>query len=133
MYSKKHLCIIDDDKIYQFTIKKTLELKKAFSRLSFFDDGLEAINYLKKNLGDSQELPDIILLDLKMPRMDGWSFLEEFITLNPALGKKIELLLVTSSIDYRDKERALSYSQVSDFRVKPITYKEMEDILMDVA
>lgn len=133
MNSKKHLCIIDDDKIYQFTIKKTLELKQAFRRLSFFDDGLEAIDYIKKHLDDVRELPDIILLDLKMPRMDGWSFLEEFLTLVPSCAKNIELFLVTSSIDYRDKERALGYSHVSDFRVKPVTYEEMENILMDIA
>lgn len=132
MNSKKHLCIIDDDKIYQFTIRKTLELKQAFRRLSFFDDGLEAIEYIKKHLSDASELPDIILLDIKMPRMDGWSFLEEFITIKPALPKDIELFLVTSSIDFRDKERALGYTQVNDFRVKPVTFEEMEGILMDL-
>ncbi|WP_417608863.1 response regulator [Owenweeksia hongkongensis] len=133
MNSKKHLCIIDDDKIYQFTIKKTLELKQNFGRLSCFDDGLAAINYIKDNLDNQTEIPDIILLDIKMPRMNGWDFLEEFLTIKPLIKKELDLFLVTSSIDYRDRERALDYSEISKFRVKPISYKEMEHILMEVA
>lgn len=133
MNSKKHLCIIDDDKIYQFTIKKTLELKRAFDKLSFFDDGLSAINYIKDNLNDQSEIPDIILLDIKMPNMNGWDFLEEFMAIKPLIKKELDLFLVTSSIDYRDRERAQEYSHISEFKVKPISYKEMEHILMDIA
>lgn len=133
MNSKKHLCIIDDDKIYQFTIKKTLELKQAFDRLSFFDDGLAAINFIKDNLRDQSEIPDIILLDIKMPNMNGWDFLEEFLAIKPLINKDLDLFLVTSSIDYRDRERAQDYSHISEFKVKPISYQEMEHILMDLA
>src|SRR5690606_12686730 len=121
MNSKKHLCIIDDDKIYQFTIKKTLELKQAFDKLSFFDDGLAAINFIKENLKDQSEIPDIILLDIKMPMMNGWDFLEEFLAIKPLIHKKLDIFLVTSSIDYRDRERAREYSHISDFKIKPIS------------
>lgn len=133
MNSKKHLCIIDDDQIYQFTIRKTLELKQAFDKLSCFDDGLSAINFIKDNLKDQSKIPDIILLDIKMPKMNGWGFLEEFLTIKPLIKKQINLFLVTSSIDYRDRERAREYSYISEFKVKPISYEEMEHILMEIA
>lgn len=53
-----------------------------------FGNGLDAINFLKQNYGNPELLPEIIFLDLSMPVMDGWQFLEEYIKLNPQIGKK---------------------------------------------
>lgn len=133
MTGKKHLCVIDDDKVYQFTIKKTLEHKNTFSRVSFFNDGKEGINYIKDRINSETDLPDIILLDINMPVLDGWGFMEEFMAIRSQLAKPVYVYLVTSSIDYQDRERAKTYSDVSDFKIKPITYEELEYTLWQIA
>lgn len=133
MRDKKHLCVIDDDQVYQFTIKKTLEHKDTFSRVSFFNDGKEGISFIKTEIHNSSHLPDIILLDINMPVLDGWGFMEEFMSIRDQLAKPVQIYLVTSSIDARDRERAKRYSDVSDFKIKPITYEELALTLWELA
>ncbi len=133
MNEKKHLCVIDDDQVYQFTIKKTLEHRNTFSRVSFFNDGKEGIDFLKGEINSASDLPDVILLDLNMPVLDGWGFMEEFMAIKDQLAKPVHIYLVTSSIDFRDRERAKNYSEVSDFKIKPITYEELSLTLWELA
>jgi len=91
-----------------------------------FSNGSEAISHLKKVLKENLRLPDIILLDLNMPVMDGWQFLDEFKNIN--FGKKITVYIVSSSIDPHDHVRAKEYTSVSSFLVKPITRVELEAV-----
>ena len=63
----------------------------------------------------------MIFLDLFMPVMNGWNFLEEYILLKPYLKKKITIYIISSSIDPVDIKRAKSISEVSDYIIKPIT------------
>ncbi len=117
--------IVDDDKIYRYTTEKYIELLKLASRVKSYADGEEAINSIKANIGDSDNLPDIILLDVNMPIMDGWDFIEEYLQLNPDLPKNITLYMVSSSIDERDRERASRINEVSDYIVKPVTEDQL--------
>ena len=73
-------------------------------------------------------LPDIIFLDLNMPVMDGWEFLNEFLKIKNNLNKKITLYVVSSSIDPRDLERVKSFNMVTDYLIKPIELKKFEKI-----
>lgn len=127
--------LVDDDKLFVFLTKKTIEATKAEGTVEFstqikeFGDGQEAIDYLKEISGNRELLPDIILLDLSMPVMDGWEFLEEYILLEPNIGKKIKLFIFTSSISPHDMERAKNISVVSDFIVKPLLKEKYAELL----
>lgn len=124
-------CIIDDDKIYVNLVKKIIEIKKLSENLIIFKNGKEALDYFKdimENVTDEDKLPDIIFLDLNMPVMDGWEFLNEFIKIKNNLNKKITLYVVSSSIDPRDLERAKSFNLVTDYLIKPIELKKFEKI-----
>ncbi|MEQ8534886.1 MAG: response regulator, partial [Imperialibacter sp.] len=77
----------------------------------------------------SDELPDVILLDINMPVMDGWQFLDEFVKIKPLIKKKITIYMVSSSIDEADLERAKTYEEVSDFIVKPVKAEDLEKML----
>lgn len=72
-------CVIDDDPIFVFGIKKIMEVIGFCKSLMVFRDGSEALNNLKAIISAKEKLPDVILLDLNMPILDGWQFLEEFV------------------------------------------------------
>ncbi|MEQ8414356.1 MAG: response regulator [Imperialibacter sp.] len=122
-------CIIDDDQIYVFGLKKLIDFHKYSKNLLVFKNGAEAIKYMKPLITSSDELPDVILLDINMPVMDGWQFLDEFVKIKPLIKKKITIYMVSSSIDEADLERAKTYEEVSDFIVKPVKAEDLEKML----
>jgi CheY-like chemotaxis protein len=124
------ICVIDDDSVYQFTITRTIQTHQLAKKILVFSDGEQAINFLIDNIFNSENLPDIIFLDINMPIMDGWQFLEEYVTLKPNLSKKITVFMISSSVDPTDLERAKKISEVSDYIVKPITPEALKEIIL---
>lgn len=126
-------CIIDDDRIYVNLVKKIIEAKHLCENLLIFRDGKEALKYFETILCNLEEgnIPEIIFLDLNMPVMDGWQFLESFTQIKNKLGKVITLYIVSSSINPVDIERAKGINSVKDYIIKPISIKELENIFLD--
>lgn len=122
------VALIDDDEIVKFIGSKVIESSNLVNRIKTFSNGEEAINFLKSNSKNLDLLPEIILLDLNMPIMDGFEFLEKYIMLKPKLGKKIAIYVVSSSISPTDTERINQISEVSDYIIKPITKEKFEKI-----
>lgn len=123
-------CIIDDDSVYVNLVKKIIETKKLCENLIVFNDGKQSIDYfeaLLQNL-DADNIPEIIFLDLNMPIMDGWEFLERFTKIKNKFGKVITLYVVSSSINPLDINRAKSLSSVEDYLIKPVNINELENI-----
>ncbi|WP_452228137.1 MULTISPECIES: response regulator [unclassified Lacinutrix] len=124
-----NFCIVDDDDIYQFTIKKTIKALNLAQNIIAFSDGEEALNFMIANLNNDEELPDVILLDINMPIMDGFQFMEEYIKIKPKLGKKITIYMVSSSVDIADLGRAKKISEISDYIIKPIRKAKIKEII----
>jgi len=126
----ENVCIIDDDLIYQYLAKEEIEYTNLVGKVMFFDDGEKAIHFITSALDkdDIAALPDVIFLDINMPIMDGWEFLEAYLLLKPRIGKNIVIYVVSSSIDMRDLDRARSISAVSDYIIKPISNKRLVSI-----
>ena len=128
----KTLTLIDDDNIFVFLTKKTIQLTNLVDLIKVFENGLDAINYLKENRDNPEVLPEIILLDLSMPIMNGWQFLEEFTKINSSIGKKITIYICSSSISHDDISRAKSISEVSDYIIKPVTKDKLIDLIKNL-
>ena len=88
---------------------------------------------MKKVQASNTALPDIILLDINMPVMDGWQFMELFALLNPTLSKKIDVYMVSSSINKADIKRAKAITDISDFIVKPLDARSLGNIFKQAA
>lgn len=127
--SKEIICLIDDDKVYQYTATKSLKATNVVRQVLVFNDGEEGYNYLVDNLNSRDNLPDIIFLDINMPYMDGWEFMAEFIKLQPKLSKTITIYMVSSSVQKEDIERAEELELISDYIIKPITTQRFKEIL----
>jgi CheY-like chemotaxis protein len=131
-YTVGRIFLIDDDPIYVFLIRKIIESVDSSLEISEFPDGELAINYLAKVGADPGQLPDIIFLDLSMPVLDGWEFLEEFHGLRPKLLKRIALYIVSSSISPEDLERSRRDPMVVDFLIKPLERDTVADVIQHV-
>jgi CheY-like chemotaxis protein len=115
------LAIVDDDEAFVFLTREIVEETDMVNNISVFGNGLDALNFIQQNKNNSNELPEIILLDLNMPVMDGWQFLERYCTMTSELAKPIAVYICTSSISPDDVAKAREISAVSDYIVKPVT------------
>lgn len=131
---QKHIvCLIDDDNIYQYTARVILESTGLAKQIHSFYDGKEALNYFIEQLpANAEALPDVIFLDINMPVMNGWEFLEEYNKLVTSFPKPITVYVVSSSVNSTDMQRSRSYTSVADYLVKPVnrnTYQELMENL----
>lgn len=127
MKSINSIFIIDDDKITVFGTRKLLTYVVLCKNITSYENGKLAIDGIKNLIKEKTELPEIIFLDLNMPIMDGWQFLEEFIKLEtPEL---ITINIVTSSINKEDKEKAEYYSHRTlhtiTYNIKPLSKEQI--------
>lgn len=123
------ICIVDDDDVYRFTIVKTLESLKLPTQTMAFSDGEQAINFISDHLNEDTELPDIIFLDIDMPVMDGFQFMEEYEKIKPEVSKDMIIYMVSSSLDPVDIDSAKKIAAITDYIVKPIGSDRLKSIL----
>lgn len=124
-----NILIIDDDPLFLLLIKKTIIKYELSKTIAAFTDGLEALESLKDAIKNQTQLPDILLLDINMPIMDGWEFLDLFKPLLETIDKKISIYIATSSIAENDKLKAKSYSIVKDYLLKPIDQQILNTLI----
>jgi CheY-like chemotaxis protein len=115
------IALVDDDSIFQLIATRTIKSASITDRILQFNNGAEALKYLEMNFEEADRLPDILLLDINMPYVDGWMFLEDFEKLQPKLSKNVAIYMVSSSIDPEDINRARQNKLITDYLVKPVS------------
>lgn len=127
----KNVFVVDDDMIHHFIIRKLLESNTIPVEPAFFVNGLDAINDLKEKINNGVMLPDLILLDINMPILDGWQFLEEFIVLKPQIKHDVVIHIISSSDSKIDIEKAETFKDVvGNYFVKPMTGDVIKSIFL---
>jgi CheY-like chemotaxis protein len=114
MDKRLNFVLIDDDEIFNFLSERVLKISEIANTVQIFSKAKEALTYFSDF---KEEDKVIILLDIRMPEMDGFEFLEEFNKLNLL---NIDVYMLTSSLDERDKEKAFTYPAVKGFYSKPL-------------
>lgn len=126
------LYLVDDDDTHQFIVHRTINSINLVNRIKIFSNGKLAIDFLDEALKSKEAIPDVILLDLNMPVMDGWEFLEHYLLLKPRIDKKIYIYVVSSSVNPSDMERAELISAVTDYIVKPLSREKLIALLSNL-
>ncbi|MES2285309.1 MAG: response regulator [Bacteroidota bacterium] len=127
MKKNKSICIIDDEEINQFILKTIIKNLNNEIKISTYNNGEVALNSLTEILDSKEDMPDIILLDINMPVMGGWQFMDEFVKLQ--VGKKTAIYIITSSSSPDDKKKAKTYADISDFLTRPIAPNTLKEII----
>ena len=113
---------IVNDKIFHFIVKKLFLSNNISITPTFYENGLEALNKIKENLNSADKLPDLILLDINMPVLDGWQFLEEYKELKEKLPQDILIYIVSSSDNPYDRSKAKDFNEeIKDYWLKPLS------------
>jgi CheY-like chemotaxis protein len=130
---KKLNCIllVDDDSNCNFFHRRLLNKMECTERVEIAVNGIEALNFLESIKDGKHPMPAIIFLDINMPVMDGWEFLEAYKKLDEDMKAKIVLVMLTTSLNPNDKVRAEGYGVVNGFNNKFLTEKAVNKILAE--
>mgnify|MGYP003630696243 CR=1 FL=1 len=116
------IAIIDDDAITVFGLKKLISTYVECNSIQSYENGKIALDGIIEKIDHEQQIPDILFLDINMPIMDGWEFLDAFLKI--PISAKIRINIVTSSIDPYDKKQWEFYKtkthHLITFNLKPI-------------
>jgi CheY-like chemotaxis protein len=127
----KNILLVDDDEVFHLLSSRLLKQLGITKGVHSVRNGREAINFISKNDFAAASGPDVIFLDLNMPIMDGFSFIEAFKKMEIPHKERIVIIIVSSSQDPKDLARAADLGIVH-YLTKPITEKEIKEVLTSI-
>ena len=131
MQDKKiNLLVIDDDDINIFIIKKIVDKTGFDIAMTSKSNGQQAVDYLQAAITNQTAFPDLILIDINMPVMNGWEFVEAYTTLN--VTKDVDLYILSSSVYENDIEKTKSYPSVKGFISKPLSIERLKELIVAI-
>jgi CheY-like chemotaxis protein len=125
----KCIMLVDDNHDDNFFHEREIKKINLTNIVKIKNSGIEALEYLKSKNDNKDPHPDLIFLDINMPGMNGWEFLQEYNKLDKKLQSHAIIIMLTTSQNPDDEARAKTWPFVSDYITKPLTKEIMEDIV----
>jgi len=124
------LLVIDDDDINIFIIRKIVAKLEMNIQMVAKSNGQQAIDYLKQAKAQQENLPQLILVDINMPLMNGWEFIEAYNLLH--IDQHVDMYILSSSVYENDIEKSKSYKIVKGFISKPLSMERLGELIKAV-
>lgn len=121
------IIIVDNDQVNSFVLKNIITRNYADAKVELFPDGAEALSELRRLDKNAEIFPAVILLDIYMPVMDGFEFLDEYV--QDFTHKQTIIFAMSNSLIKDDQQRANDYEVVKGFITKPLIYNNIEFIV----
>ena len=121
--------LVDDDNACNFFNRRLLKNKHSITQVQDARNGRDALAIIKQAADANQPLPNLIFLDLNMPVMSGWEFLNEFKKLPDAVKQQVVIIILSSSINPDDKARAKTYTEVAAYENKYLNDESLARII----
>jgi CheY-like chemotaxis protein len=126
--------LIDDDEPTNFYTQLIVEESGCTNHITVAQGGQEALDYLAGSSAQSDAScpkPDLIFLDINMPAMDGWEFLDNYRKLSKERHSEVIVVMLTTSLNPDDRQKAYSIPEISGFESKPLTEEKLDRILRE--
>ncbi|PZF72650.1 response regulator [Taibaiella soli] len=121
------LMLINDDAMFNYSHKKTLAEYRYTLQVEEFTNAREALMFVREAVFPG---PCVILLDINMPAMVGWTFLEELERINDPAMSKFKVVMLSSSVSSSDVMKASQYKNVCGYLINPLNIEMLNDILL---
>ena len=122
----KTVLLLDDNGATNIIHKKFIVKANCAEQILKFQNGVDALHYL--NL-EATEPPDLVFVDINMPIMNGWQFLEELGKVKTLFKKKPTVILLSTSLSPTDREKANNIEIIDQVKLKPLTVKAVQEIV----
>jgi CheY-like chemotaxis protein len=125
------ILLIDDDEPTNFLNQMVLEEMGITKHIRVAQNGEEALAYLQKTSIRNEDfpLPDLIFLDINMPAMNGWEFLQHYSRLPQNQKAHVVIVMLTTSLNPDDRAKAHQISEVTGFETKPLTANKVRELM----
>ena len=123
--------LIDDSEVDNFINKAILSKENSISGITVKSSGFDALEYLEGILEEDNSFPDLIFLDIRMPRMNGFEFLDEYSNFPEKLTSHSKVYILSSSLDPLDSEKSKKYAVVKGHLVKPLAHHHVSKLLLE--
>ncbi|WP_142786334.1 response regulator [Changchengzhania lutea] len=124
----KHVLLIDDNEIDNYIAKHSITKSNMAQKINVQSSGIDALEFLDTLKNNPEEFPDTIFLDIQMPKMNGFGFLEAFKKFPEAIRTQCKVIMLSSSNDPKDIERSFQYPFVKKFLTKPLVLSMLENL-----
>lgn len=123
------ILLIDDSEADNFFHKRVIKKADVSTSIIVKYNGQEALDYLTTKEGDKYPQPNLVFLDINMPGMDGWEFLEHYNKLPGEQKADVIICMLTTSIADRDREKSTNYGDLNAYQNKPLTEKKLMELI----
>ncbi len=126
------ILLIDDDPATNFLNKFLIEKEGVAKNVVCIQSAEEALEFIEESISKGHQHPEMIFLDINMPGMDGWEFLEAYAKMTEEKEVSKIVVMLTTSLDPNDRKKAAALKYVNDFLNKPLTREKIQKIIASV-